>query len=135
MFKPSMTFINLPIKDLKKSMNFFSQIGFTFNMQFTNENAASMIINDNTFSMLLTEAYFNNFTNKHIIDATKQVECLVSFAVESREQVDIILEKALEAGGTRAHDPIDYGFMYQASFQDLDGHIWELCYMNQEGNE
>ena len=131
MFKPFMTFINLPVKDLKKSMDFFNQIGFAFNMQFTDDNAASMIINDSTFAMLLTEAHFKNFTDKEIIDATKQVECLVSFAVESREQVDIIVEKALKAGGSRAHEPKDYGFMYQASFQDLDGHIWEVSYMPQ----
>ncbi|MDV4150757.1 VOC family protein [Clostridium sp. AL.422] len=135
MFKPFMTFINLPVKDLKKSMDFFKEIGFTFNPQFTDDNAASMIINDNTFAMLLTEAHFRNFTNKEIIDATKQVECLVSFAVESREQVDIIVEKALKAGGSRAQEPKDYGFMYQANFQDLDGHIWELSYMPQGGNE
>lgn len=135
MFKPFMTFINLPVKDLKKSMSFFSQVGFTFNMQFTDDNAASMIINDNTFSMLITEAHFKNFTNKEIIDATKQVESLVSFAVESREQVDIIVKKALKAGGSRAQDPKDYGFMYQTSLQDLDGHIWKVVYVDQGTNE
>lgn len=135
MFKPSMTFINLPVKNLKKSMNFFNKLGFTFNMQFTDENATSMIINDNTFSMLITEAHFKNFTNKEIIDANKQVEFLLSFPVMSREEVDMIIEKALEAGGRRAQEPKDYGFMYQASFLDLDGHIWEAFYMDQEASQ
>lgn len=134
-FKPSMTFINLPVKDLKKSISFFEQIGFSFNMQFTDENAACMVINDHTFSMLLTEAHFKNFTNKEIVDATRQTESLISLAVENREQVNAIVEKAIAAGGTLASDPQDYGFMYQVGFQDLDGHIWEVFYMEQGGNE
>ncbi|MFP3919816.1 VOC family protein [Lysinibacillus telephonicus] len=133
-FKPSMTFINLPVKDLKKSMSFFEQIGFSFNMQFTDDNAACMVINDHTFSMLLTEAHFKNFTSKEIVDATRQTESLISLAVESREQVDAIVEKAIAAGGSLASDPRDYGFMYQVGFQDLDGHIWEVFYMEQGGN-
>lgn len=135
MFKTSMTFINLPVKDLKKSMDFFDKLGFTFNMEFTDENAASMIINDNTFAMLITESHFKNFTNKEIIDANKQVEFLLSFASANREEVDMFVEKALEAGGRRSQEPKDYGFMYQASFLDLDGHIWEAFYMNQEANQ
>lgn len=130
-----MTFINLPVKDLKKSISFFEQIGFSFNMQFTDENAACMVINDHTFSMLLTEAHFKNFTNKEIVDATRQTESLISLAVENREQVNAIVEKAIAAGGTLASDPQDYGFMYQVGFQDLDGHIWEVFYMEQGGNE
>lgn len=129
-----MTFINLPVKDLKKSMSFFEQIGFSFNMQFTDDNAACMVINDHTFSMLLTEAHFKNFTSKEIVDATRQTESLISLAVESREQVDAIVEKAIAAGGSLASDPRDYGFMYQVGFQDLDGHIWEVFYMEQGGN-
>lgn len=124
-----MTFINLPVKDLEKSKNFFSQIGFSFNMQFTDDNAACMVINDNTFSMLLTEEHFKNFTNKKIIDATEQTEFLVSLAVENRERVDTIVEKAIEAGGRLASEPRDYGHMYQVGFQDLDGHIWEVFHM------
>lgn len=134
-FKPNMTFINLPVKDLEKAMSFFNQIGFSFNMQFTDENAACMVINDHTFSMLLTEAHFKNFTNKGIVDATRQTESIVSFAVENREEVDAILEKAIEAGGTLASERRDYGFMYQVGFQDLDGHIWEVFHMEQGGKE
>lgn len=134
-FKPKMTFINLPVKDLKKSMGFFEQIGFSFNMQFTDENAACMVINDQTFSMLLTEKYFKNFTNKEIVDATRQTESLVSLAAENREQVDAIVEKAINVGGKLVSEPRDYGFMYQIGFQDLDGHIWEVFHMEQEGNK
>lgn len=134
-FAPKMTFINLPVKDLEQSKRFFNQLGFTFNPQFTNENAACMVINENTFSMLLTEAHFRNFTSKDIVDATKQTESLVSFAVDSREQADAILEKAIAAGGSLASDPRDYGYMYQVGFQDLDGHIWEVFYMEQGGNQ
>lgn len=134
-FKPKMTFINLPVKDLKKSMGFFELIGFSFNMQFTDENAACMVINDQTFSMLLTEKYFKNFTNKEIVDATRQTESLVSLAAENREQVDAIVEKAINVGGKLVSEPRDYGFMYQIGFQDLDGHIWEVFHMEQEGNK
>lgn len=130
-----MTFINLSVSDLKKSMNFFNEMGFSFNMQFTDENAACMVINDNTFAMLLTEAHFKNFTNKEIANAATHTEVLVSFAVESREQVDAILKKAIESGGSPATDLKDLGFMYQAGFQDLDGHIWEVFYMDMEAQQ
>ena len=134
-FKPSMTFINLPVKDLGKSMDFFKKIGFSFNPQFTDENAACMVINDHTFSMLLTKAHFKNFTDKEIVDATRQSEVLVSFAANNREQVDDILKKAIEAGGSPSSDPKDYGSMYQVGFLDLDGHIWEVFYMDQSGHQ
>lgn len=134
-FKPSMTFINLAVKDLGKSMDFFKKIGFSFNPQFTDENAACMIINDYTFSMLLTKAHFKNFTDKEIVDSTRQSEVLVSFAADNREQVDDILKKAIEAGGSLSSDPKDYGSMYQVGFHDLDGHVWEVFYMDQSGHQ
>src|SRR5690606_26912691 len=129
---PNMTFINLPVKDLKKAMDFFSHIGFTFNSQFTDDNAACMVINEQTFAMLLTEARFKDFTNKEIIDASKSVEVLLGFSAESREQVNEVVNKAIDAGGSPAYDSKDYGFMYQASFMDLDGHVWEVIYMDPE---
>lgn len=136
-FKPSMTFINFPVKDLKQTMDFFAQLGFTFNPQFTDDNAACMIINDNTFAMLLVESHFKNFTDKEIIDATKSVEVLIALQADSKEEVDEVVNKAIAAGGSPASDPKDYGFMYQWSFQDLNGHVWELNYMDpsfvQEG--
>lgn len=128
--QPKMTFINLPVKDLKKSIDFFSQLGFSFNPQFTDDNATCMVINEQTFAMLLTEARFKDFTNKEIIDATKQIEVLVGFSAESREQVDDVMNKAFAAGARPASETQDYGFMYQASFMDLDGHVWEVIYMD-----
>ncbi|MBW8349873.1 VOC family protein [Bacillus sp. IITD106] len=126
----SMTFINLPVKDLKKTMDFFTHIGFTFNPQFTDDKAASMVINDNTYAHFLTEAFFKNFTTKAISDATKSTEVLIALSAQNREQVDEIVKKAIESGGSPASDPQDHGFMYQWSFQDLDGHIWEVAYMD-----
>ncbi|MFC5466065.1 VOC family protein [Lederbergia graminis] len=133
----SMTFINLPVKDLQKTMDFFTHIGFAFNPQFTDENAASMIINDNTYAHFLIESYFKTFITKEISDAKKSTEVLIALAAESKEQVDEIVNKAIASGGSPASDPKDLGFMYQWSFQDLDGHIWEVAYMDpsamQEG--
>lgn len=129
-FKPRMTFINLPVKDLQKTMNFFSNIGFTFNPRFTDDQAACMVINDHTCAMLITEARFRQFTNKTIIDAKEHVEVLLALSADSREQVDEVVNIAIESGGSRASDPVDHGFMYQASFADPDGHVWEILYMD-----
>ncbi|MCA1026559.1 glyoxalase/bleomycin resistance/extradiol dioxygenase family protein [Cytobacillus kochii] len=131
-FQPKMTFINLPVKDLKKSMDFFKQIGFTFNDDFTNDDAACMVINEHTFSMLMTEGQFKNFTAKNIIDSNDQIEVITSFAAESRNQVNEIIKKALDAGGRLASEAKDFGFMYQMGFQDLDGHTWEVIYMDSQ---
>lgn len=130
--QPKMTFVNLPVKDLKKSIDFFSHIGFAFNPQFTDDNATCMIINEHTFAMLLTENRFKDFTSKDIVDAFRNIEVLVGFSAESREQVDDIVSKAFEAGASPAAESQDYGFMYQASFMDLDGHVWEVIYMDPE---
>lgn len=124
----------MPVKDLKNTMDFFKQVGFEFNMQFTDENATSMIINDNTFAMLLVEPYFQSFTNKELVDATKSTEMLIALSVDNRAQVDEIVNKALAAGGTPSNDPKDYGFMYSWSFQDINGHIWEVFYMEDPDN-
>lgn len=130
--QPNMTFINLPVKDLNKAKGFFSNLGFTFNAQFTNETAACMVINEQTFAMLLTETRFKDFTNKDIVDASKNVEVLIGISANSRDQVDDIVNKAFDAGASFASDPKDYGFMYQKSFMDLDGHVWEAIYMDPE---
>lgn len=124
----------MPVKDLENTMDFFKQVGFEFNMQFTDENATSMIINDNTFAMLLVEPYFQSFTNKELVDATKSTEMLIALSVDNRAQVDEIVNKALAAGGTPSNDPKDYGFMYSWSFQDINGHIWEVFYMEDPDN-
>ncbi|TBL71458.1 VOC family protein [Paenibacillus thalictri] len=130
-FQAGKTFINLPIKDLKQTMDFFSQIGFEFNMQFTDEKATCMIINEHTFAMLLVEPFFQTFTKKELADTTRSTEVIVALSVDSREQVDEVADKALAAGGSAANDPQDHGFMYTRSFQDVNGHIWEVFHMDE----
>jgi len=123
-------FVNLPVKDLKKSMDFFTKLGFTFNPQFTDDNAACMIIGENIYSMLLMEKFFKGFTKKEISDAKKTTEVLIAIDAESREEVDELIKKAVDAGGTIYRDPDDHGWMYSHSFADLDGHQWEVLYMD-----
>src|SRR5215467_6267209 len=122
-------FVNLPVSDLKKSMTFFTSLGFTFNSQFTDETAACMVVSDDIFVMLLTKPKFKSFTPREICDATKSTEVLVCLSAESRQKVDEFVRKAVAAGGKTHQEPQDHGFMYGHGFQDLDGHIWELVYM------
>jgi len=122
-------FVNLPEKDLNKSVEFFTQLGFTFNPQFTDETATCMIVAADIFVMLLTEEKFKTFTPKEICDATKSTEVLVCLTSESRAEVDEMVRKAVAAGGSTYNEPQDHGFMYGHGFQDLDGHIWELIYI------
>ena len=122
-------FVNLPVRNLDKSMEFFTKLGFNFNPQFTDVTAACMMITEDVFVMLLTEVKFKTFTPKEICDATKNTEVLVCLSFESRERVDEMVRKAVGAGGTTYNEPQDYGFMYGHGFQDLDGHIWEVIYM------
>jgi predicted lactoylglutathione lyase len=110
-------------------MQFFRSLGFDFNGQFTDETAACMIVSEDIFVMLLTRAKFKEFTPKEICDATTSTEVLVCLSHASRESVDDMVRKAIAAGGTTYAEPKDYGFMYQHGFQDPDGHIWELIYM------
>jgi uncharacterized protein len=124
-------FVNLPVSDLKKSIEFFTKLGFTFNSQFTDETATCMIVAENIFVMLLTKEKFKTFTPKEICDATKSTEVLVALSFESRERVDELVRQAVAAGGTIYNEPQDHGFMYSHGFQDLDGHIWEIFYMDQ----
>ena len=123
-------FVNLPVKDLHKSIEFFKGLGFAFNRQFTDETAACMVISDDGYVMLLTEAKFKEFTQKQIADATKTTEVLTCFAVDSKDEVNRIVEAALAAGATEVREPMDYGFMFGRSFNDLDGHIWEIIWMD-----
>ena len=122
-------FVNLPVKDLKKSIEFFTKLDFKFNAQFTDETAACMMVGEDIFVMLLTHDKFKIFTPKEICDATKSTEVLVCLSAESRENVNAMVGKAVAAGGTTYNEPQDHGFMYGHGFQDLDGHIWELIYM------
>lgn len=123
-------FVNLPVKDLNKSIEFFTKLGFTFNPQFTDENATCMVMGENIFAMLLTEQYFSTFISKEISDAKKTSEIITALSVNSREEVDQIIEKAFNAGGKEYKEPIDYGWMYNRNFEDLDGHQWEFFYMD-----
>ena len=123
------TFVNLPVRDLRKSVNFFSKLGLTFNAQFSDETAACMTISEDIYVMLLTETKFKTFTPKQICDATKSTEVLVCLSSASRDEVNEMVRKAAAAGGTTYKEPEDHGFMYGHGFQDLDGHIWELAFM------
>jgi uncharacterized protein len=127
---PKKIFVNLPVSDLDKSMEFFKTLGFTFNQQFTDETAACMVISDDIYAMLLTRKRFKDFTPKDIADATKTTEVLNALSMDSREEVDTFVDKALKAGATKTREPMDHGFMYERSFNDLDGHIWEIFYMD-----
>lgn len=123
-------FVNLPVKDLNRSVEFFTRLGYTFNPQFTDENATCMIIGENIFAMLLVEDYFRSFTDRKIVDAHSGIQAIIALALDSREQVDEQVAKAREAGGTIPRDPQDLGFMYQHAFHDPDGHLWEVFYMD-----
>jgi predicted lactoylglutathione lyase len=123
-------FVNLPVKHLDKSIAFFTKLGFKFNTQFADETATCMIVSDGIFVMLLTEAKFKTFTPKAICDTAKSTEVLLALSCESRAQVDELVRQAVAAGGTIHSESKNYGFMYQHGFQDLDGHIWELFWMD-----
>ena len=126
-------FVNLPVKDLNKAKDFFAKLGYGFNAQFTDDTAASMIVSEDIYVMLLTHDKFRQFTPKEICDATKSSEALICLSCESRAEVDEQVRKAVAAGGTTHAAAKDYGFMYGHGFQDLDGHIWELMWMDPNG--
>ncbi|MBC7849929.1 MAG: VOC family protein [Chitinophagaceae bacterium] len=123
-------FVNLPVRDLNASIQFFSRLGYKFNQQFTDEKAACMIIGDDIFVMLLVENFFKTFTKKPVVDATKATEMLLCLSAESKAKVDELVEKAERAGAQLPDEPQDQGFMYSRNFTDLDGHIWEIMYMD-----
>jgi predicted lactoylglutathione lyase len=124
-------FVNLPIKDLNRSVDFFTKLGYKFNPQFTNENATCMIISDNIFVMLLVEKFFKGFIPGEIANTANCTESIICLSAESREQVDEIIHKAVKAGGITYNEPQDHGFMYGHGYRDLDGHLWEVMWMNQ----
>ncbi len=127
----SKIFINLAVKDLKKSIDFFTTLGFSFNPQFTDEQATCMIIGENIFAMLVTEQRFKDFTKKEICNANKNTEVLLAMDAESKEKVDEMVKNAVDAGGSIYMEPQDHGWMYGHSFADLDGHQWEIFYMDE----
>lgn len=122
-------FVNLPVKDLKKSVDFFTKVGYTFNQQFTDENATCMVISDEIYVMLLVEKFFQTFTTKQIVDAKKQTESIICLSMDSRAEVDEIVKKGVHAGATPTKTQ-DHGWMYEKGFEDLDGHLWEFAYMD-----
>ena len=124
-------FINLPVKDVNKSTHFFKELGFEFNPQFSDETTSCMIISDNIYVMIMVEERFKGFTRKEIVDTTTSAEAIFCLSAESRDQVDEVVNKALSSGGKSYSDPQDHGFMYGWGFQDLDGHIWEVAYMDE----
>lgn len=126
----SKIFVNLPVKSLKTSVDFFTKLGYTFNPQFTDETATCMIVSDDIFVMLLTEQKFKTFTPKALCDATKNTEVLIALSLDGVKEVQEMVRKAVAAGGSTYNEPQDYGFMYQHGFQDPDGHIWEMFYMD-----
>lgn len=123
-------FVNLPVKDLERSKAFFGRLGYGFNPQFTDQNAACMVVSEEIYVMLLVERFFQTFTKKPVADARQSTEVLVCLSCENRAEVDALVAKALAAGGTAPNAPQDHGFMYGHGFEDPDGHIWELVYMD-----
>ncbi|MCX6466846.1 MAG: VOC family protein [Pseudonocardiales bacterium] len=126
-------YVNLPVADLAASVDFFTKLGFTFDATFTDENATCMIVNDDAAFMLLSHARYRDFTGKEIVDARTHTEAIFAFSADSREQVDELVHTALAHGGAKSQDAQDHGFMYGWSFQDLDGHSFEVMWMDPAG--
>jgi predicted lactoylglutathione lyase len=124
-------FVNLPVKDLARSRAFFARLGFTFNEQFSNDDGACLILGENIFAMLLAERFFQTFTGKPVADASETTEVLTCLSCESRAEVDALVAKAIDAGGRAPNPKRDHGFMYGHGFEDLDGHVWELAWMDR----
>jgi len=123
-------YVNLSVKNLEKSKEFFSNLGFTFNPQFSDEKAACMIISDKAYVMLLSEPFFRGFTKLEPCDTSRQTEAMLALSAESRAEVDSLLRKVIDGGGRQAMDAQDHGWMYNRSFYDLDGHHWEVVWMD-----
>jgi predicted lactoylglutathione lyase len=126
-----MIFVNLPVKDLEASKRFYGDLGFDLNREFTDDTAACMVVDDNIFVMLLKEDRFRDFINGDIADATRTTEVLNCISADSRDEVDGLVEKAIAAGGKPWRPALEEGPMYAGSFQDLDGHVWEVLHMEQ----
>ncbi|MFF9201280.1 VOC family protein [Streptomyces sp. NPDC014986] len=125
-----MIFVNLPVNDLDASKKFFTELGYSINAQFSDETAASVEISDTIVAMLLTRPKYAEFTKKEIVDATRSSEVLLALSAESREKVDELVERAVAAGGSVTGETQDHGFMYGRAFDDLDGHTWEVVWMD-----
>jgi len=124
-------FVNLAVEDLNKSINFFKALGFSVNPKFTDDTAACLILGEKHYAMLLSKTRFQDFTKKPISNAKAQTEVLLALQLNTRDDVDAIVKKAVKAGASLYMEPQDYGFMYQHSFEDLDGHQWEVFFMDE----
>ena len=125
-----MIFPNLAVEDLDRSVEFFTKLGFTFDPRFTDETATAMIVNEGATVMLLVKDRFADFTTKQLADPRTHTEAIIAVSAESREDVDDFADKALATGGSPANDPMDMDFMYARSFNDPDGHLWEIVWMD-----
>jgi len=125
-----MIFVNLPVQDLDKSVAFFTELGFDFNAAFTDENATCMVVSDKAFVMLLVQPFFSTFTTKQVADAGTHTGVILGVSAHSRQEVDALVDRALELGGRVSKEPSDEGYMYGRSFYDLDGHAWEVIWMD-----
>jgi predicted lactoylglutathione lyase len=125
-----MIFVNLPVADIDTSKKFFTELGYTINPQFTTDDCACVVISDTIIAMLLSKQRYADFTKKEIADATKTSEVLICLSAESRQKVDELVDKALSAGGSATGETQDQGFMYGRAFDDLDGHTWEVLWMD-----
>ena len=132
---PRQIFVNLPVRDLERSMEFFSKLGFEFNRQFTDEKCACMVISETSFVMLLVDTFFKTFTEREIADGTMKTEAILALSCASKAEVDGLAERALAGGGKEVMPPKDHGFMYYRTFYDLDGHHWEMLWMDSKHAE
>lgn len=123
-------FVNLPVRDLERSMEFFSKLGFEFNRRFTGDKAACMVISDEAFAMLLTEPFFKTFTDRELCNTSTHIEALLALSCDSRAEVDELVKIAIDNGGRPSAEPQDHGFMYDWGFYDLDGHGWGVHWMD-----
>jgi len=124
-------FVNLPVQDLQRSVDFFTALGYSFDPRFSDENATCLVIDEgHIYAMLLTHEFFKKFTKKQIADAKASTEAILALSADSREAVDELVDKALASGGSASNEPDDQGFMYSRSFQDPDGHLWEVLSMD-----
>lgn len=128
-------FVNVAVDDLDRSVDFFTKLGFSFNPQFTDESATCMVVGEDAYVMLLVRPRFQDFTKKEIVDSTRQTEAILALSADSREDVDGLADTALANGGSPANDPMEMDFMYGRSFQDPDGHLWEVVWMDMAAVE
>lgn len=127
---PTKIYVNLPVKDLARSTEFFNKLGFSFDKQFSNDKAGCLIISNDIYAMLITEPFFRSFTTKELADTSKTTEAIVALEVDTRQQVDEMAARALESGGSPASEPMEQDGMYERSFADPDGHLWEVFHMD-----